>query len=441
MAGWEERRRQGEPELARSDSPPRENILQLSKYVWTQRDTPAPSKQPPRKPGQRNTPRQLSAQAERDTPERAGLSRQPPQAKHELFAAAAARLHRLLRLRDGDSIEVEQWGGPVQPNPGTAGTWFNVWRGTGTFLRLRSPWVALSKPAAIVEMLAEVERRDRLTTPAQQKYTTPTTPTHAKKSEKQKSGIQGAAPEPALGYAFAFAKYTGVLRAARTLGRKWPNASSADVVACALYTNGAPQGVCQAVGGWSKQQVRELYAQSEWLTDARRLELDPSECAARIRSAHGAPHTLLAMRNGQGDARGGFGRVRRGRAAQGCARESAAAFRNEGEEPGAGFEKKSEDADVRLNWLMAVCGQGCHFHPIDRPWAGWDGQLAILACALGVQAIILAAQPNDNGSPHTEVVDYDAPNGWPTFPTLSDALNPWQVLTLNCFLFSCIGSH
>ena len=75
-----------------------------------------------------------------------------------------------------------------------------------------------------------------------------------------------------------------------------------------------------------------------------------------------------------------------------------------------------------LRWLLAICGRGAHWTRAT-PWRGIDGQLAALACLLGVRSIVLAAQPNDNGLPHTELVDYDWPLGWPALPRNGSALN------------------
>ena len=72
----------------------------------------------------------------------------------------ARRVASLLRVRDGDSIEVEQWGGWATAQcPPICGLWANVWRGTGVALRLSAPFASLSKGTAVAEMVLEVGRR------------------------------------------------------------------------------------------------------------------------------------------------------------------------------------------------------------------------------------------------------------------------------------------
>ena len=49
------------------------------------------------------------------------------------------KVARLLRLRDGDLMEVEQWGGPLYSSPECppiCGMWGNIYTGTGVFLRV-----------------------------------------------------------------------------------------------------------------------------------------------------------------------------------------------------------------------------------------------------------------------------------------------------------------
>ena len=54
------------------------------------------------------------------------------------------KVARLLRLRDGDLMEVEQWGGPLYSSPECppiCGMWGNIYTGTGVFLRTARPRV------------------------------------------------------------------------------------------------------------------------------------------------------------------------------------------------------------------------------------------------------------------------------------------------------------
>ena len=60
-------------------------------------------------------------------------------------------------------VEVEQFGGPRWAAPGAhvacppvCGTWANVWRGTGVFLRLNRPLVSINRLSAVVELVTQV---------------------------------------------------------------------------------------------------------------------------------------------------------------------------------------------------------------------------------------------------------------------------------------------
>lgn len=64
------------------------------------------------------------------------------------------RVIELFSLRDGDLVEVEQWGGWAAADcPPICGLWANVWRGTGLAMRVSTPLVSLSKATAVVDML------------------------------------------------------------------------------------------------------------------------------------------------------------------------------------------------------------------------------------------------------------------------------------------------
>ena len=73
-----------------------------------------------------------------------------------------SRVARLHQLRDGDVVEIEQWGGLLgaEECPPICGLWANVWRGTGITLRVRNPFVSLNKATAIVDLLAKLGERN-----------------------------------------------------------------------------------------------------------------------------------------------------------------------------------------------------------------------------------------------------------------------------------------
>ena len=81
---------------------------------------------------------------------------------HEFDVANSSRVARLRQLRDGDAIEVEQWGGLTGADecPPICGLWANVWHGTGVMLRVRRPFVSLNKATALIEMFAALEARN-----------------------------------------------------------------------------------------------------------------------------------------------------------------------------------------------------------------------------------------------------------------------------------------
>ena len=69
---------------------------------------------------------------------------------------------RLQKLRDGDAVEIEQWGGLLGPDecPPVCGLWANIWKGTGVMLRVRRPFISRSKTTAIVEMIESLADRN-----------------------------------------------------------------------------------------------------------------------------------------------------------------------------------------------------------------------------------------------------------------------------------------
>ena len=73
---------------------------------------------------------------------------------------AAARLRAMIA---SGYVEVEQFGGPRWTRSGcppVCGTWANVWRGTGVFMKLSRPLVAPNRLAAIVELIRRVSLAD-----------------------------------------------------------------------------------------------------------------------------------------------------------------------------------------------------------------------------------------------------------------------------------------
>ena len=75
----------------------------------------------------------------------------------ELLNAATEEATVQLRARVVSGyVEVEQFGGPrwtLSGCPPVCGTWANVWRGTGVFLKVNRPLVAPNRLAAIVELI------------------------------------------------------------------------------------------------------------------------------------------------------------------------------------------------------------------------------------------------------------------------------------------------
>ena len=86
----------------------------------------------------------------------------------------------------------------------------------------------------------------------------------------------------------------------------------------------------------------------------------------------------------------------------------------------------SHRLNYALYWAYGVCGRGPYYSRKKAGlWSAWDSLLARLACALGVQTVVLAASPNGNGLLHQELVDFDLPpelGGWPNPP--QGTLNP-----------------
>ena len=127
----------------------------------------------------------------------------------------------LLELRDGDLIEIEQWGGWLDADacPPICGMWGNVWHGTGVAMRVSAPRTSLNKGTAIVEMIQAVGARD-------------------------------ASVLPTLAAAF------GLSGQARQLREAHPTAAAADVLATAVLSRNPCGGTtdshrfAEVVDGW-----------------------------------------------------------------------------------------------------------------------------------------------------------------------------------------------
>ena len=94
---------------------------------------------------------------------KATLSRAQAGDAHQFDVAInSPAVARLKRLRDGDVVEVEQWGGLLNADecPPICGLWANVWTGTGVMMRVRRPFVSLNKPTALLEMFARLGARN-----------------------------------------------------------------------------------------------------------------------------------------------------------------------------------------------------------------------------------------------------------------------------------------
>ena len=88
---------------------------------------------------------------------------EPAPDRTALLAAASAGHPAARRLsksiKDGVFVEVEQFGGPRWTRSGCppgCGTWANVWRGTGVFLRVAKPFASATRLSAVAEMILEV---------------------------------------------------------------------------------------------------------------------------------------------------------------------------------------------------------------------------------------------------------------------------------------------
>ena len=86
----------------------------------------------------------------------------PPREALLRWRADDAAVARALALDDGSYAEVEQFGGARWARSGcppVCGTWANLWRGTGVFMRLSRPFASLTRTTALAEMVREVAAR------------------------------------------------------------------------------------------------------------------------------------------------------------------------------------------------------------------------------------------------------------------------------------------
>lgn len=198
-------------------------------------------------------------------------------------------------------LEIENFGGPTWVMDCTrtkgvpvCGLWANVYKGTGTFIKLTaiSTLVTQSKATAIVEMLRRLD------------------------SEQ-------------------------ILEVADHLGTI---ATSAEDLVATLYARERP---CS--------HVEDLDARSEWESWSKTFSDSPREIVERIANHRREP----------------------------------------------------------LDWLLGICGYGTLYEKNRRkPFTGFDGLLAVLACFNGITAIVLTVSSNDNGGFMRELIDYDTPRLW-----------------------------
>ncbi|KAJ1631301.1 hypothetical protein T492DRAFT_870211 [Pavlovales sp. CCMP2436] len=165
------------------------------------------------------------------------------------------RLARLRALKDGDYLEVEGFGGPLWTSDerSSPGVWANVWRGTGVFIRVSSPFVSTSKGIALAEMLIELGGREA-------------------------AGGTGAVR--ALGDALGLGATAARLRA------RFTGASSAEALATAMFAVRMPaDGPCSSATRGARAVLQNAWDGPEWLRKARRGQLHPNETVHRLRFA------------------------------------------------------------------------------------------------------------------------------------------------------------
>jgi hypothetical protein len=173
------------------------------------------------------------------------------------------RLSGLMALRDGDFVEIEHFNGPAwDADMRSPGLWGNIWKGTGLFLRLRTPFVSLHKTSAIIEMLQELERREGPLPPAR----------------RESSRV------------YEFGRRLSLRPQLSVLLERFPNSTNAEIVVAAIFAAGLKNGPCTTSGGF-KSVLLKAYNKSPWLSLARKSRLEPREIVKRLllRGPNGEP--------------------------------------------------------------------------------------------------------------------------------------------------------
>lgn len=155
------------------------------------------------------------------------------------YGGSGDRLRGLHALRDGDYVEIERWGGPIIVKDGPS-IWANIWRGTGLFMRVTSPFASLHKSSAIIELLLELDARN----PAM---------------------IQELGERLGLGNQL------------RAMHDRFADATPGETLSSILLTSGLPdqsRGPCATAGGWQKV-LSVTYNQTVWLQAALAGHLHP----------------------------------------------------------------------------------------------------------------------------------------------------------------------
>ena len=301
----------------------------------------------------------------------------------------------LRALRDGDFVEVTQWGGVLTRGcPPICGLWGLVWAGSGVLMRVARPRVSTNKASAIADMLRELGRRDAARAQAliaawglgAEPDAPPPRGWVATRAPKRAAAVwvHTATGERAQGgmRPDSTASYDGCRARERRAGR--PD----DAVACAVVAllTAHPCGGTAEVAAFAPLLWR-------WRDFASRAN---------------ASDVLRAF-----DSLGAGGGVGGG---HGAAADTGAGTSHAG---GGLFSLAEGEA---LLWLFGACGIG-PWHTLGNHSFGWDAMLASLACALGHATLVLAASSNDNGLFHPEFVDYDLPPhlGWPLAPSATAA--------------------
>ena len=325
-------------------------------------------------------------------------------AHFSLDPARLPALSRLLALRDGGGggggggrwVEVQQWGGHTPMGSRTPGTWANVWRGSGVFMRVKRPLVSLSKATAIVEMLHMLgEQHSSSNAPEPPPSRPPLTRSRGGRGQRHNSNnaSTGESQSPLL------------LRLARTIGVHGalmrvhasapPHTPLAASLAKALFTTAHP---CELVDPdratfgalWRAWRTWAAASTPEAVVNALLHLGDPRHHSTSATSTATSTVTSTAS------------------TASTTEIDATSPPLPSGMHAGGRFA---------LHWLLGICGKG--------PWCkgrhklGWDRLLAVLACLTGRRTVVLAASPNDNGLLHQEVVDFDLPYEllpWPTLP-------------------------